>query len=130
MTYELYALAWAGLIWVLHFLLVAMVAHRQLGPRYLFSPRDEQKQLSGVPARLKRAMENYNEGLLLFAVAAVVVHLSGSNSPVTEMCAGIFLGARLLYIPAYALGWSPARSLIWFVGLLATIVMLLAALFG
>ena len=39
-----------------------------------------------------------------------------------------YLAARILYIPAYALGWSPWRSLIWSVGLLATIVMLLAAL--
>jgi uncharacterized MAPEG superfamily protein len=33
-------------------------------------------------------------------------------------------------VPAYAFGWAPWRSLIWAVGFLATLIMLLAALFG
>jgi uncharacterized MAPEG superfamily protein len=36
--------------------------------------------------------------------------------------------ARVLYIPAYAFGLTPWRSLIWLVGLSATLAMLLAAL--
>jgi len=40
-----------------------------------------------------------------------------------------YLGARILYVPAYVLGLAPWRSLIWFVGLAATVAMLLSALF-
>ena len=43
-------------------------------------------------------------------------------------CAAAYLIARVLYIPAYYFGWRPWRSLIWFVGFGATVLMLLAAL--
>ncbi len=36
--------------------------------------------------------------------------------------------ARVLYVPAYAFGWVPWRSLIWAVGLVATLLLLVAAL--
>lgn len=128
MTYELKALAIAGLIWAVNFALVAVPANRQMGRKYLWGPRDEQRQPSGVPARLFRSLNNYNEGLLLFAVAVVVVTLGNASSALTQYCAGVFLAARILYIPAYAFGWMPWRSLIWFIGFTVTTVMLLAAL--
>ncbi|WP_417516502.1 MAPEG family protein [Minwuia sp.] len=129
MPYELVALAIAGLLWVVHFALVAVAAHRQFGKKYLYGPRDEQKQPTGTTGRLFRALNNYNEGLLVFAVAVGVTVMAGKTGDISAWCAGIFLGARVLYIPAYALGWSPWRSYIWTVGLLACVVMLLAALF-
>ena len=67
-------------------------------------------------------------GLILFTIAVVVVTLSDRSNAITQMAAWVYLGARVLYVPAYALGWTPWRSLIWFVGFLATLVMLIAAL--
>ena len=55
--------------------------------------------------------------------------LSGAASGLTAACAWVYLGARILYVPAYAFGWSPWRSLIFGVGATATAVMILAALF-
>lgn len=129
MPYELEALGWAALIWVLHFLVASMGATGQVGVGYLLGPRDEQKELTGAAGRLKRAMANYNEGLLLFAIAAVLVTLSQASSELTQYCAGVFLAARLLYIPAYAMGWTPWRTLIWMVGFAATLIMIVVALF-
>ena len=37
--------------------------------------------------------------------------------------------ARVLYVPAYAFGWSPWRSLIWAVGFIATLTMIVVSLF-
>ena len=62
------------------------------------------------------------------AVAVVVVTLSGAATSLTALCAWIYLAARVLYIPAYAFGWTPWRSIIFGVGFLATFVMILAAL--
>lgn len=129
MPYELEALGYAGLMWVLHFLITAFAGMGQLGLPYLLGNRDEQKTMSGVGGRLQRAMANYNEGLLLFGVAVVVVTLSQSSNATTEMCAGIFLLARLLYIPAYASGVFLIRTAVWAVGFFATLVMLVTALF-
>jgi uncharacterized MAPEG superfamily protein len=39
------------------------------------------------------------------------------------------LGARVAYVPAYAFGLSPWRSLIWMVGLFATLTLLLIPFF-
>jgi uncharacterized MAPEG superfamily protein len=93
-------------------------------------PRDRKVELTGVAGRLQRAMNNHFEGLILFAIAVVVVTLSGQSSGLTAACAYAYLVARILYVPAYAFGWAPWRSLIWAVGFLATLIMLLAALFG
>jgi uncharacterized MAPEG superfamily protein len=47
---------------------------------------------------------------------------------VTETCAWAYLAARVAYVPAYAFGLTPWRSVIWAGGLIATTIMLVAAL--
>ena len=54
--------------------------------------------------------------------------MSGQNTALTAACAWAYLIARVLYVPAYAMGLRPHRSLIWVVGFAATMLMLLAAL--
>ena len=92
------------------------------------SPRDEPRQLTGAAGRLQRALINHFEGLILFTIAVVVVTLSDRSNAVTQMAAWVYLGARVLYVPAYVFGLSPWRSLIWFVGFLATLAMLVMPL--
>ncbi len=131
MTLELQILAATGLLWALQLCLLAVAANLQLGPRYLMGPRDEPRRLEGLAGRLQRAQTNLTESLLLFTVAVAVLALGGAEStPLTRACALVYLGARLGYLPAYAFGLSPWRSLIWAVGFLATLVLLLVALAG
>jgi len=101
----------------------------QLGTAYTGGSRDEQKQPWGMAGRLKRALDNHFEGLILFTIAVVVVVLGDASTPATESAAWTYLVARILYVPAYASGVFLVRSLIWTVGFVATLVMLLAALF-
>ena len=77
---------------------------------------------------MQRALNNHFEGLILFTLAVVVVTLGNQSTEVTRYAAWTYLGARILYIPAYALGWRPWRSAIWAVGFFATLIMLIAAL--
>ncbi|HSF64535.1 MAG TPA: MAPEG family protein [Paracoccaceae bacterium] len=130
MTPELTALALAGLLQMVQFVLFAVPANLELGTRYTAGPRDRapERPLSTLTGRLQRALDNHFEGLILFTLAVVVVTLSGQSSSLTAACAWAYLGARILYIPAYALGWTPGRSVIWAVGFLATLIMILAAL--
>lgn len=130
MTPELTALTLAGLLQMVQFILFAVPANLELGTRYTSGPRDRapERPLSTLTGRLQRAMNNHFEGLILFTLAVVVVTLSGQSSPVTAACAFAYLGARVLYIPAYALGWRPWRSAIWAVGWFATLGLMLAAL--
>ncbi|MEC7762896.1 MAG: MAPEG family protein [Pseudomonadota bacterium] len=136
MTPELTVLALAGLLQVVQFALMAIPANLELGVGKTSSPRDTSRlkkplteQVSDRTGRLMRAFSNHFEALIMFTIAVVVVTVSGQSTGFTAACAWVYLGARVLYIPAYAFGWVPWRSYIFFVGLLATTLMILAALF-
>ncbi|GHF38080.1 MAPEG family protein [Seohaeicola zhoushanensis] len=128
MTPEVTVLALAGLLQVAQFLLYSVLANRQVGSRYALGPRDEPRQLTGFAGRAQRALSNHFEGLVLFTIAVVVVTLGGQSTAFTAACAWVYLVARLLYVPAYLFALSPWRSVVWSVGLAATVLMLLAAL--
>ncbi len=128
MPVELKVLGYAALLQVVQFIVMAVPVNLQLGVAYTAGNRDEQRQATGVPGRLKRALENHSEGLILFTIAVLVVVLGEASNPMTENCAWAYLWARILYVPAYASGIFMVRSLIWSVGFVATALMLIAAL--
>ncbi len=135
MTPELTALALAGLLQVVQYVLMSVPANLEIGVGKTLSPRDRsrlggdiQDQLSDKTARLLRALNNHFEGLILFTLAVVVVTASGQSTAFTATCAWIYLAARIAYVPAYWLGLKPWRTLIWLIGFLATVGMLLASL--
>ena len=135
MTPELTALTLAGLLQVVQFALMSIPANLELGPGKTLGPRDPDRLgkplielVSTRTGRLFRALNNHFEGLILFTLAVVVVTLSGQSSGFTAACAWTYLIARVLYVPAYAFGLVPWRSLIWMVGFGATTLMLLATL--
>lgn len=137
MTPELTALAFAGLLQVVQYVLMSVPANLELGTAKTASPRDPGRlgkplieQVSPRTGRLFRALDNHFEGLILFTLAVVVVTLGPGSTPATVVCAWAYLGARVLYVPAYYFGLSPWRSMIWFVGFIATTAMIVAALMG
>ena len=131
MTAELTALTLSALLQMAQFALFAIPANLELSPKYTASARDlpPDRALSPRTARLGRALNNHFESLILFTIATLVVTLSNQSTPATEIAAYTYLVARILYIPAYAFGWIPWRSVIWGVGFTAIIVMLISALF-
>jgi uncharacterized MAPEG superfamily protein len=135
MPAELTVLALAGLLLALQYVLMSVPANLELGAAKTLGPRDPDRlgkplveQVSPRTGRLIRALNNHFEALILFTLAVVVVTLSGQSTPFTAACAWTYLAARVLYVPAYWLGLSPWRSVIWMVGWGATVLMLIAAL--
>ncbi|WP_238364073.1 MAPEG family protein [Mesobacterium pallidum] len=128
MTPELTALCLALLLQIAQFTIYSVTAQMQVGPKAALSPRDRQIELTGTAGRAQRALNNHFEGLTLFAPAALIIGLTGQSTGYTATLAWIYLAARLAYVPAYLFGWVPWRSLIWCVGLIATLLMILAAL--
>lgn len=135
MTPELTALTLAGLLQVVQYVLMSVPANLELGPGKTMSPRDPDRlgkplieQVSPRTGRLYRALNNHFEGLILFTLAVTVITLSNQSTTLTQACAWVYLAARVLYVPAYAFGLVPWRSVIWLVGFLATATMLVAAL--
>ena len=130
MTPELTALALAALLLAAQFIPFSILANRDLTPGYTTSARDRppSRQMSILTGRLQRALNNHFESLILFTIAVVVVTLGQQSTPLTQNAAYIYLAARVLYVPAYALGWRPWRSAIWMVGFTATFTMIIASL--
>ncbi|TNF22164.1 MAG: MAPEG family protein [Rhodobacteraceae bacterium] len=135
MTPELTALALAALLQIGQIALMAIPANLELGTAKTLSPRDPgrmdkplMEQVSPRTGRLYRAMNNHFESLLLFAIATLTVTFADKGSGLTAAACGLYLVARLLYIPAYAFGWVPWRSVFWALGLLAILILLAAAL--
>ena len=135
MTPELTVLALAGLLQGVQYVLMAVPANLELGIAKTLSPRDPDRlgkplidQVSPRTGRLIRALNNHFEALILFTLAVTVVTLSNQSTAFTAACAWVYLAARILYIPAYAMGLVPWRSLIWATGFLATMAMIVASL--
>lgn len=125
---EITVLCLSALLHVVAIGVAGASANKDTGVEYNISPRDRDPGYSKLTQRLRRAQANHAENLMLFAVAVLAVWASNSQGVVTATCAWIYLAARVLYIPAYAYGWAPWRSIIFMFGFVPTIVMILTVL--
>lgn len=128
MSAETTALGLAALLQAGQLGLASMAVNREVGFRWNAGPRDNQPEFSPLTGRLKRAANNHFEGLAFFTIAVLMVSVEDRSNALTVFCAWLYLVARILYVPAYALGLSPWRSLLWGVGFLATMAMIVFAL--
>lgn len=133
---EVDILVMAALLQVVQLGLMAVPANLELGVGKTLSPRDADRlggslesQVSARTARLFRALNNHFEALLLFTIAVFAVSITEQSTAFTVGCAWAYLIARILYIPAYVFGWVPWRSVIWMIGLGATVMILLSVIF-
>ncbi|GHA61067.1 membrane protein [Amylibacter ulvae] len=130
MTPEITALTLAALLHVATLTAMVICANVQL-PRYMTMGKrdtDFSDQITGKTARVYRTYNNSLENLMLFGIAAAIIAITGQSSAITATCAWVFLAARVFYIPAYVYGLTPWRSYIWLTGVIATTIMLIAAL--
>lgn len=125
---ELLALGLAAILQGLQIGLAAWSMNRDGMSKWNAGPRDAPPQFSDLTGRLRRAVDNHFEALVFFIIAVVLVEFTLSNNLLTAICAWIYLGTRVLYVPAYALGWTPWRSVIYAAGMVATMTMTIAAL--
>lgn len=127
MAFELQMLAAAVMIGIIHLLWAAAAAQPQRGLKWNTGPRDEPVVLTGVAGRLERAFANFRETFPFFAALVIVDYLGGRLGELTAYGAVLYVAARAVYAPLYAMGVPYARSLAW-VASMAGILMLLAAL--
>jgi uncharacterized MAPEG superfamily protein len=127
MTTDLTLLALAVVLGLIHIVLASHAASWQRGYRWAASARKvELPPLTGVAGRFARALGNFGETFPLFAAALLVAHISGKTGVLTLWGAGLYLGARVAYLPLYAAGIYLIRSLVWNVSALGIFLVLLA----
>ncbi|MCH9681496.1 MAG: MAPEG family protein [Deltaproteobacteria bacterium] len=119
MSIELWALLTAGLMVYLSIFLQTNHASLVLGVRHSLSNRDTPVEETPLGGRLRRATANSIESIAVFAPLVVVGQLADISNVWTQYAAVAFLISRVLYLPAYALGLVPARTMIWTLGFFA-----------
>ncbi len=121
-------LALYGLLVVVTLVLQATGAFTQLGMGYLLGSRDEDRTVTGMSARLDRALGNSVTAMALFAPVILIHTTQGSTSNQTLLLSQAFLIGRIVYLPAYVFGLIGIRTLAWALGFIATAILYFLAL--
>jgi uncharacterized MAPEG superfamily protein len=129
MGVELQMLSWAVVLGLVQLVLQATLGTMQRGLAWNTSARDgEPKALTGVAARMDRALKNFLETFAFFAAAVLTVVATQHTSAHTALGAQLYFWGRVAYVPAYAAGIPYVRTLIWAAST-AGLLMVLLALF-
>lgn len=129
MPIELKMLAWSVALGLVHVLLGAALTTRQRGLKWNVGARDAAlPPLTGVAARVDRALRNFLETFPFFAAAALAVVVLERGDATTALGAQCYFWARLAYVPVYAAGIPYVRTLIWAVSLWGLLQLLWALL--
>jgi uncharacterized MAPEG superfamily protein len=130
MPVELTILAWGAVLLLVHVFAAAQAKTKQYGAKWNMGARDEAlPPLEPLPGRLVRAQNNFQETFPIAIIALIGVVVAGKTSQWTCIGGWLWLGARVVYLPLYALGTPMIRTLAF----LASIVglgMVLWPLFG
>ena len=129
MTTELVVLAWGCVLALVHIFAAVRVKTRQYGASWNMGARDEAlPPPEPIVGRLARAQANFFETFPIFAAAVLIVHVSALGDWWTAAGALIWLGARIAYLPVYALGIPKIRTLIFLVSVIGIVLVLRPAL--
>ncbi len=129
MTTELSVLAWGCVLALLHIFLAAHLKTHQYGLKWNMGTRDgELPPPQPAVARLMRAQANFFETFPLFAAAAIIVSVAHMNNRVTAIGALVWIVARAIYLPLYALGIPYVRTIVWIASLIGIVMVIRPAL--
>jgi uncharacterized MAPEG superfamily protein len=134
MTTELVVLAWGCVLALVHVFAAVRVKTRQYGTRWNMGARDEAlPPPEPLVGRLARAQANYFETFPVAAAAILIVYAAGLHDRWTAIGSLVWLAARIVYLPVYALGIPNVRTLIFLISIVGILMVLwpaLAATFG
>ncbi|MBA3882310.1 MAG: MAPEG family protein [Chthoniobacterales bacterium] len=129
MTTELYFLAAAVILGLVHLIVDSHLISFQLGYRWTASSREQPvPPLRGVANRVDQAYTNFMETFPLFAALLLAAYLAGRLGPLTIWGTQLYFWGRLGYVLAAAAGFGLVRSVLCFNTALAGMVLLLIAL--
>lgn len=77
----------------------------------------------GFRARANAAQENSFEAFPFFAAAVIVAHLTQAPQERIDALAVIFIFARVAYVACYLADWHWTRSIVWTIGIVATMTL-------
>lgn len=122
MTIELQILAWSVVLGFVYMMAASTAITRIYGSKWNMGARDQKMpELTGVPARLDRAFQNFKETFPFFVAAIVITEFvsrtHGSQNMLSPLGAHLYFWARLIYLPLYAFGIPGVRTLVWLISI-------------
>lgn len=125
MTTELIVLAWGCILAFVHVFAAVRVKTRQYGTRWNMSARDEAlPPPEPIVGRLARAQANFFETFPIAAAAILIVSIAGIEDRWTAIGALVWLAARIVYLPVYALGIPRLRTIIFLASIIGILLVL------
>lgn len=125
MPVELKILAWGAVLLVVYIVVATQAKNMQYGAKWNIGARDEPvAPPNPVTGRLIRAQANFLETLPIAIVALLGVVLANKTSPMTALGGWIWLGARILYLPLYAVGVPVIRTICWGVSIVGLAIVI------
>ncbi|WP_109808593.1 MAPEG family protein [Sphingosinithalassobacter portus] len=130
MTVELAVLTWGCVLALVHIFAAAAAKTAQYGSKWNMGARDaELPRPNPLNGRLVRAQNNFFETFPIVIALILTLSAAGMASETTAMGALLWLGARIIYLPLYALGIPVVRTLV-FLASVVGIAMLGSPLIG
>lgn len=131
MPVEIRILAWGAVLLIVHIFAAVHLKTRQYGAKWNMGARDEAlPPLNPVAGRLARAQANFQETFPIAIVALLGVALAGRTSDMTALGGWIWLGARVVYLPLYAMGVPMVRTLVFMASLIGLALVIWPLLTG
>jgi len=125
MTTELIVLAWGCVLALVHVFAAVRVKTHQYGTKWNMSARDEElPPPQPIVGRLARAQANFFETFPIAAAAILIVDAAGITDRWTAIGAIVWLVARIVYLPVYALGIPMLRTAIFLVSVVGIAMIL------
>ncbi|MGZ7459037.1 MAPEG family protein [Pseudomonas sp. Ma2-10] len=93
-------------------------------------PRQQQAQLTGFGARALAAHQNCFEAFILFAVGVLMAHTTQTAGWLIDLLAIIFVITRIFYLLCYWVDLAWPRSLVWFIGLVCSLLLMISPTFS
>lgn len=119
MAIELLALLVAAVMTFLTIFIQTNYSSLTYGMTHSFSNREGAIEETPLSGRLRRAAVNNVEAIAMFAPLVIIAQLLDVSNVWTQYASIAFMASRTLYLPAYALGLVPIRSIVWMIGFFA-----------
>ena len=131
MPVELRIAAFGALLLLVHIFAAVHLKTKQYGRKWNVGARDETlPPLDPVAGRLARAQANFLETFPIAIVALLGVVIADRTSASTALGGWIWLGARTIYLPLYAVGVPVVRTVMFAISFVGLGMVLSPLLFG
>ena len=124
MAVELKILAWACVLLLVHIFAAAHLKTKQYGVKWNTGARDEKlPALNPAAGRLARAQANFLETFPIAIIVLFGVVVADRTSEWTAIGGWLWLGARAVYLPLYALGVPLIRTLVYLASMIGLAIV-------